>query len=65
MASWEKIIPRPRSTFIKVKCPECGNEQIIFSHSTTNVNCKICNAKLAYTTGGKIRVQGEVVDTIQ
>jgi small subunit ribosomal protein S27e len=65
MSSWGKIIPKPRSTFIKVKCPECGNEQILFSHSTTLIRCKICNATLAHPTGGKVRIHGEVVDVLQ
>lgn len=65
VSSWDKMIPRPRSTFIKVKCPDCGNEQILFSHSTTVVNCKICGTKLAYTTGGKVKIKGEIVDVLQ
>jgi len=32
MSEWEKLVPKPRSKFLRVKCPECGNEQIIFSH---------------------------------
>jgi small subunit ribosomal protein S27e len=65
VSSWDKMIPRPRSTFIKVKCPDCGNEQILFSHSTTIIKCKICGIQLAYTTGGKVKVKGEVIDILQ
>ncbi|MEM1506975.1 MAG: 30S ribosomal protein S27e [Candidatus Bathyarchaeia archaeon] len=61
MRLWEKIIPRPRSSFIQVKCAECGNEQTIFSHVSSIVRCNICGAILAEPTGGKANVKGEIV----
>lgn len=60
MRIWEKIIPKPRSSFIQVKCPECGNEQITFSHAKIIVRCNICGAVLAEPTGGKADIKGEV-----
>lgn len=61
MRIWEKIIPKPRSNFIQVKCPDCGNEQTIFSHATLVVRCNICGAVLAEPTGGKADIKGEMV----
>jgi small subunit ribosomal protein S27e len=61
MSEWRDIIPRPRSSFIRVKCPDCGNEQIIFSHATSIVHCNVCGATLAEPSGGKALVKGEVV----
>ncbi|MEM1582601.1 MAG: 30S ribosomal protein S27e [Candidatus Bathyarchaeia archaeon] len=61
MKIWEKIIPRPRSNFIQVKCPDCGNEQATFSHATSIVRCNICGAVLAEPTGGKANIRGEIV----
>lgn len=60
MKLWEKIIPRPRSSFIQVKCAECGNEQITFSHASSIVRCNICGATLAEPTGGKANIKGEI-----
>ncbi|MEM1606729.1 MAG: 30S ribosomal protein S27e [Candidatus Bathyarchaeia archaeon] len=60
MRLWEKIIPRPRSSFIQVKCAECGNEQITFSHASSIVRCNICGAILAEPTGGKANIKGEI-----
>lgn len=60
MRLWEKIIPKPRSNFIQVKCPECGSEQIIFSHAATVVRCNICGSTLAEPTGGKAKIKGEI-----
>ncbi|MEM1586594.1 MAG: 30S ribosomal protein S27e [Candidatus Bathyarchaeia archaeon] len=61
MKIWEKIIPKPRSNFIQVKCPECGNEQITFSHATITVYCNICGSVLAEPSGGKANIKGEIV----
>jgi len=61
MSEWEELIPRPRSVFLRVKCPDCGNEQIVFSHATTIVHCNVCGATLAEPSTGKAKVKGEVV----
>ncbi|MEM2321379.1 MAG: 30S ribosomal protein S27e [Candidatus Bathyarchaeia archaeon] len=65
MRTWEKIIPKPRSNFIQVKCPECGSEQITFSHATTIVRCNICGSVLVEPTGGKVNIKGEVVSKFE
>jgi small subunit ribosomal protein S27e len=52
-----EIIQQPRSRFIKVKCLDCENEQIIFSHSTTEVKCLKCEKILAKPSGGKAKLE--------
>jgi len=61
LSEWEKLIPRPTSKFLTVKCPDCGNEQIVFSHPTNVVHCNVCSAVLAEPSGGKAVIKGEVV----
>ncbi|MEM3641963.1 MAG: 30S ribosomal protein S27e [Candidatus Bathyarchaeia archaeon] len=61
MAEWEKLIPRPKSAFVRVKCLKCGNEQIIFSHAVNRVTCNVCGADLAEPAGGKATIKGEIV----
>jgi len=61
LAEWEKLIPRPKSTFVRVKCLKCGNEQIIFSHAVNKVTCNVCGVELAEPSGGKAIIKGEVV----
>jgi len=61
MSEWEKLIPKPRSKFVRVKCPDCGNEQVIFNRITIIVRCNICGATLAKPTGGKAEIKGEIV----
>ncbi len=61
MAEWEKLIPRPKSKFLRVKCQKCGNEQIIFSNPVNAVNCNVCGIELAESTGGRAKIKGEII----
>lgn len=51
------------SRFIKVKC-ECGNEQNVFSNTTSVVKCSECNEPLAHPTGGRAVIHGKVVEEL-
>lgn len=59
------LIPQPRSKFIKLRCPECGNEQVTFSHASMVVRCLVCGRVLAQPTGGKARLAGHVVKILE
>ena len=65
MSEWEKLIPRPTSKFLRVKCRDCGNEQIVFSHATNIVHCNVCGATLAEPSGGKAAIKGEMVGELE
>lgn len=65
MSEWEKLIPRPRSRFLRVKCPDCGNEQMVFGHATSTIHCNICGATLAEPSGGRAVIKGEVVAVLE
>ena len=60
MSDWNKLIPKPKSTFLRVKCPKCGNEQLVFSNVVNQVTCNVCTAVLAEPSGGKAKIKGEV-----
>ncbi|HEX2021363.1 MAG TPA: 30S ribosomal protein S27e [Candidatus Thermoplasmatota archaeon] len=47
--------------FVKVKCKDCENEQIVFSKAATRVACGVCGASLAEPRGGTAQFMGEVV----
>ncbi len=49
-------------SFVKVKCPDCGNEQIIFLRASTVVKCQVCGATIATPTGGKADIRGEILE---
>ena len=65
MSEWEKLIPRPKSKFLRVKCPDCGNEQVVFSHATNNVKCNVCGVLLAEPSGGRALIKGEIVAVLE
>jgi small subunit ribosomal protein S27e len=65
LSEWDKIIPKPRSNFYRIKCPDCGNEQFVFSHATTSVYCNVCMAVLAEPSGGKAKVNGEITAALE
>ena len=60
----EMLTPVPRSKFYKVQCPECGNEQTVFSNVASVVKCNICGKELAMPTGGKSKFNSENVREI-
>jgi small subunit ribosomal protein S27e len=61
MAEWEKLIPRPRSSFIRVKCLKCGNEQVVFGNAVNKVSCNVCGTELAEPSAGKAVIKGEII----
>lgn len=65
MSEWETLLPRPKSKFVRVKCPDCGNEQVVFDHVSNIVKCSVCSAVLAEPTGGRSAFKGEVVVSLE
>jgi len=61
---WEKLIPKPRSTFLLVECVECGHKQIVFDHAKIEVKCQVCGALLALPRGGKVKILGRVLEKL-
>jgi len=53
------------SKFIKVRCKDCENEQVLFNRASTEVSCHICGSKLAIPTGGKSKIKAEVLEEIE
>ena len=54
-----------RSKFIKVRCADCDNEQVVFDKASSPVSCHICGAKLATPAGGKAIIKGKILETIE
>jgi ribosomal protein S27E len=48
------------SKFLKITCPRCKTEHIIFGKATLRIKCKKCNLLLIKTTGGKIKVKAKI-----
>lgn len=50
--------------FMRVQCVDCENEQVIFSHASTTVNCEVCGKTLATPTGGKADINTEILEIV-
>jgi len=51
--------------FLKVKCKDCNNEQIIFEKASTPVVCQVCGGILAEPTGGRARIKAELLEELE
>jgi small subunit ribosomal protein S27e len=49
------------SKFLKVKCSDCGGEQVMFARAASKVDCLVCGATIATSTGGTASIKGEIV----
>lgn len=58
-------LPGPKSKFLQIRCPDCGNEQIVFDHASTKVACLVCGATIVRPKGGKGEIKGEVVKVVE
>jgi small subunit ribosomal protein S27e len=56
---------KPKSKFIKVRCKDCENEQVIFDRASTAISCHICGSKLAIPKGGKANIKGEILKILE
>ncbi len=59
-----ELIPQPKSRFLRVKCLNCGNQQIIFGCSATDVECLVCGKILLQSTGGKARILTKILEVL-
>lgn len=60
----DAIVPEPRSRFLRVKCLDCDNEQVIFGCASTEVTCLVCGKPLLQTTGGKAKILTKITNVL-
>ncbi|HVL88580.1 MAG TPA: 30S ribosomal protein S27e [Candidatus Thermoplasmatota archaeon] len=54
-----------KGAFLKVKCIDCGNEQVAFGRPATRVQCLVCGALLAEPQGGVGKFKAEIVGPVE
>ena len=59
-----EALKEPESKFIKLRCPKCRNEQIVFGKSASKIKCLVCGKLLAEPSGGKTRVKARVLEVL-
>ncbi len=52
------------SKFIKVRCSNCKNEQVIFGKSSQVTKCLVCGEILASPHGGKSEVKARILEVL-
>ena len=57
-------IKETSSKFVKVRCPKCKNEQIMFGKASTDVTCLVCNKEIAESTGGKSKIKARILEVL-
>jgi len=57
MKNWET-----KSKFLRVKCSDCGNEQVIFDNAKTIVKCLVCDKVLAIPKGGRAEIKTQILE---
>lgn len=51
--------------FLRVACPSCEHEQIVFDRAATEIACGDCGEILAQPTGGAATLRGEVLEAVE
>jgi len=60
-----KISNETESKFVKIRCPKCKNEQIIFGKCNSVIKCLVCNKILAEPTGGKSKIKARILEVLE
>jgi small subunit ribosomal protein S27e len=60
MRKERELVRTTRSSFLLVKCPDCGEERILFTNSAKDVGCRGCGKKLAESKGGKAVILADI-----
>ncbi len=55
---------KQKGNFLKVKCLDCGNQQTVFDHAASTVQCIICGKTLVKPKGGKSQIVAQIVEVL-
>ena len=53
------------SKFLKIKCADCGNEQVIFNRPSTVVRCLVCGKTVAEPGGGMGQIKTRILEVLE
>ncbi|MBU7031575.1 MAG: 30S ribosomal protein S27e [Theionarchaea archaeon] len=53
------------SKFLKIKCDDCGNEQIVFDRAAIPVRCLVCGKTVMEPKGGKGELKTRVLEVLE
>lgn len=53
------------SKFLKVKCEDCANEQVVFNSPATVVRCLVCGKTVIEPRGGKGQARTRILEVLE
>ncbi|MBU6997196.1 MAG: 30S ribosomal protein S27e [Theionarchaea archaeon] len=53
------------SKFLRIKCEDCGNEQVIFNRPASVVRCLVCGKTVEEPKGGKGLVKTRILEVLE
>jgi small subunit ribosomal protein S27e len=60
-----ELVPTPKSRFLRVRCSDCGNEQVMFGSASSRVKCLVCGKTLAEPRGGKSAILTKIIAVLE
>ncbi len=54
-----------KSKFVRIRCPKCNAEQVIFGKATTKVKCLKCNYILTKSEASKVKIKAKVLEVFK
>ena len=58
-------VDMPKSKFLKVKCNDCANEQVIFGCSASEVNCSSCGKVIVKPSACKAKILTKISKVLE
>ncbi len=59
-----KTLKDSKTSFVKVRCNKCKNEQNVYSTVTSKVNCLVCGELMVEPTGGRGKFAAKVLEVL-
>ena len=53
-----------KTSFIKIRCNKCENEQNIFNTASSKINCLVCGELMAESTGGRAKIHAKYLERL-
>jgi small subunit ribosomal protein S27e len=59
------MVEQRKGQFLRVRCLDCDNEQIVFNKAASNVHCIICGKTIVKPLGGKSKIIAKITEVIR
>ena len=58
------MVSKGRGNFLRVKCLDCDNEQVIFDRASSDVECLICGKTIVKSRGSKAKIIAHIEERL-